>query len=113
MSEISERANNLLESAIKSAVNYGQTKDDPLGFISGAEAMFRIDKTLLKDYIAELEAAQRWISVDDELPEAGGQEVITLNRDGLEISSFYYSNVLQSSFYSRFSHWMPKPEVGR
>ena len=110
MSEISERANNLLESAIKSAVNYGQTKDDPLGFISGAEAMFRIDKTLLKDYIAELEAAQRWISVDDELPEEG-QEVIMLNRNGLDVSLFYFSHISQEPFDSRYSHWIPKPEV--
>ena len=51
-----------------------------------------------------------WTSVDDELPEEG-QEVIMLNRNGLDVSLFYFPHISQEPFDSRYSHWMPKPEV--
>lgn len=59
MSEISEKAKELLESTVKNAVAYGQEKGNPFGLVSTYEAMFRLDKSDLEHYIASLEAENR------------------------------------------------------
>lgn len=56
MSEISEKAKELLESTVKNAIAYGQEKGNPFGLVSTYEAMFRLDKSELEHYIATLEA---------------------------------------------------------
>lgn len=59
MSEISEKAKELLESTVKNAIAYGQEKGNPFGLVSTYEAMFRLDKSDLEHYIATLEAENR------------------------------------------------------
>ena len=63
----------------------------------------------LYDYIAELEAAQRWIPVSERLPEER-QNVLALDKTGTAYH-WEYSRSLSNIFVSDFTHWMPLPEV--
>lgn len=66
--------------------------------------------------IAELEAAQRWISVDERLPEAGDivlahlpdyQEVVIINKWPKRQATSRLGSSWNES--SRVTHWMPLP----
>ena len=74
MSEISEKAKELLESTVKNAIAYGQEKGNPFGLVSTYEAMFRLDKSDLEHYIATLEAENRALRHSLELRECEEME---------------------------------------
>ena len=55
--------------------------------------------------IRELEAAQRWISVSERLPEEIGAIIFVWDADGLEAISLEWIG----SFGWEYTHWMPMP----
>lgn len=55
--------------------------------------------------VAELEAAQRWVSVNDRLPEEGQMCEVTSNLKFYY--GFKYARALRDYFLYRYTHWRP------
>ena len=105
--KISEHANYLLN-------EYGRLQFDYAAYCKpDGESLRNEARNNLEEYIAELEAAQRWIPVSERLPEDG--EVVWL-WDGNNLGMGYYL-VLSGCFMDRDTplrrikptHWMSLP----
>ena len=103
MSEISEEATNLID-------NFEYAVEDAVSdytMACGASQKHQARRNL-EDYIAELEAARRWIPVGERLPEEK-QNVLALDRTGTAYH-WEYSKCLSNIFVGYYTHWMPLPE---
>ena len=103
MSEISEEATNLID-------NFEYAVEDAVSdytMACGASQKHQARRNL-EDYIAELEAARRWIPVSERLPKEK-QSVLALDRTGTAYH-WEYSKRLSNIFVGYYTHWMPLPE---
>jgi len=103
MSEISEEATNLID-------NFEYAVEDAVSdytMACGASQKHQARRNL-EDYIAELEAARRWIPVSERLPKEK-QSVLALDRTGTAYH-WEYSKCLSNIFVGYYTHWMPLPE---
>ena len=103
MSEISEEATNLID-------NFEYAVEDAVSdytMACGASQKHQARRNL-EDYIAELEAARRWIPVSERLPKEK-QSVLALDRTGTAYH-WEYSRSLSNIFVGYYTHWMPLPE---
>ena len=104
MSEISEEATNLID-------NFEYAVEDAVSdytMACGASQKHQARRNL-EDYIAELEAARRWIPVSERLPKEK-QSVLALDRTGTAYH-WEYSKCLSNIFVGYYTHWMPLPEL--
>ena len=102
MSEISEEATNLID-------NFEYAVEDAVSdytMACGASQKHQARRNL-EDYIAELEAARRWIPVSERLPKEK-QSVLALDRTGTAYH-WEYSKCLSNIFVGYYTHWMPLP----
>ena len=102
MSEISEEATNLID-------NFEYAVEDAVSdytMACGASQKHQARRNL-EDYIAELEAARRWIPVSERLPKEK-QSVLALDRTGTAYH-WEYSRSLSNIFVGYYTHWMPLP----
>jgi len=103
MSEISEEATNLID-------NFEYAVEDAVSdytMACGASQKHQARRNL-EDYIAELEAARRWIPVSERLPKEK-QSVLALDRTGTAYH-WEYSKCLSNIFVGYYTHWMPLPK---
>lgn len=99
---VSEHANYLLN-------EYGRLQFDYAAYCKPyGESLRNEARNNLEEYIAELEAAQRWIPVSERLPEER-QNVLALDKTGTAYH-WEYSRSLSNIFVSDYTHWMPLPE---
>ena len=111
--KISEHANYLLN-------EYGRLQFDYAAYCKpDGESLRNEARNNLEEYIAELEAAQRWIPVSERLPE-DGETVFVIIHDGFErfengnevARLTYLGNGNWWSWESEryvVTHWMPLP----
>jgi len=111
MSEISEEATNLID-------NFEYAVEDAVSdytMACGASQKHQARRNL-EDYIAELEAARRWIPVGERLPD-NWESVLTIDisKSTQDMVTAFY-NPETSLWSTHFScdlwvtHWMPLPE---
>ena len=110
MSEISEEATNLID-------NFEYAVEDAVSdytMACGASQKHQARRNL-EDYIAELEAAQRWIPVSERLPEAY-EKVIALAKDCMNVDWVLPKELREvgKGAFARLynvTHWMPLPKL--
>ena len=114
--KISEHANYLLN-------EYGRLQFDYAAYCKPyGEALRNEARNNLEEYIAELEAAQRWIPVSERLPELD-QDVFAVVEGEIKVGHFYQEldfieNKYENIYFSAggegllvATHWMPLPKL--
>jgi len=108
MSEISEEATNLID-------NFEYAVEDAVSdytMACGASQKHQARRNL-EDYIAELEAARRWIPVSERLPEANKCVLIYDAGGNMTVDILVKSGGVETYFWLpkyRILFWMPLPE---
>jgi len=106
---VSEHANYLLN-------EYGRLQFDYAAYCKPyGESLRNEARNNLEEYIAELEAAQRWIPVSERLPEAGHKVLVLLTDGAISIDFIHGNDFLGNpDFYEYWvgdiTHWMPLPQ---
>lgn len=113
MSKISEEATRLIgefEYAVEDAVrDY---------MMEGGASYKNQARYNLEDYIAELEAAQRWIPVSERLPENENDRVLIRRGNVVALGWIYFDELMGDWDYRCYdedwdgnpTHWMPLPK---
>ena len=106
--KISEHANYLLN-------EYGRLQFDYAAYCKPyGESLRNEARNNLEEYIAELEAAQRWIPVSERLPEHG-DFVLAWDNEIIEVLKYirtfggeWFIDIADAAVYP--THWMPLPQ---
>ena len=104
---VSEHANYLLN-------EYGRLQFDYAAYCKPyGESLRNEARNNLEDYIAELEAAQRWIPVGERLPEKAKFVLVVDDRGFLDVDYLWNVEIGGDGFMcsaATVTHWMPLPE---
>lgn len=104
---VSEHANYLLN-------EYGRLQFDYAAYYKPyGESLRNEARNNLEEYIAELEAAQRWIPVSERLPEANQYVLVFDAKKNISVDFLTTSGNVEKYFWlcnHPVTHWMPLPE---